>query len=372
MLDARSRLGEIGERAAVKEMIDIIRPGDALLDGLGHDAAFLDIPVSTDEVIVVYTDRSGLNIAYKLGLADASCVGDLAVSHAVSDLVAAGAQPKAVTVAVLAPSDTEIGFLREVMTGADEAARRYGAFIAGGDTKQNPAFALVVTAIGIAKRHHRLRRSSAQPGDRLMVTGHLGAMFMGTIAFKEGWALSGDAEKILRNALICQRPPYGLGRAMAEAGVASACMDISDGLAGALHTLSEASNVGAVVDESLIPIHKSIRALGRKRNLGPMHLALAGGDWQFLYSVPPANLAMVEQISRAAGFPIQVVGEVLSEKVVAVKTMAGDFREMLRVEHDSFADGTRGPGHFERLANPTICFGAHLPPPALRTAASQD
>jgi thiamine-monophosphate kinase len=355
--DDTRTLRQLGERAVVQSLTDSLKPSPLLLDGFGHDAAFLDLSVADGEVLVVNTDRSGLNIAYQLGLAGAECVGDLGVSHAISDIVAAGGQPMAVTVALLLPPDTELGFVRKVMQGAEKAAARYGAIIAGGDTKQNPKFAIVVTAIGTVHRDKRLLRSSAQPGDSLAVTGHLGSMLLGTIAFRKKLELPSDVLGILEGALVNQNPPFKLGRAIANAGIANACIDISDGLPGALFAICSASGVGAIIDESKLPIDPALERLAQSLDLRPIQLTLGGGDWQFLYSIPTHHLAEVEEIANQVGASVTIVGKVVAETVIAARTIEGHYQRLNRIEHDSFIDGLGGVGYFDALGFPQQCFG---------------
>lgn len=142
-----------GERRLVAEIAGMLATPSMLVDGFAHDAAFVDLRQKDNELLVLNTDRSGLNAAYGLGLAGPECVGDFGVSHAISDIVVAGGVPRAVTVALLLPADTTVGFVRGVMKGAADAARRYGAEIVAGDTKQNPK---------ICPRRHRSRYGAAR------------------------------------------------------------------------------------------------------------------------------------------------------------------------------------------------------------------
>ncbi len=359
--DDNKTLREVGERYIVRQILDMLQPSPLLVDGFGHDGAFLDLPLKADELLVVNTDRSGLNIAYQLGLSGAECVGDLGVSHAISDVVAAGGVPKAVTVALLLPPETKVSFVLEVMRGAERAALRYGAVVAGGDTKQNPKFAMVVTAIGSVRRERRLGRSSARAGDILVVTGHLGSMLLGTIVAKKKIDCSSRVRAVLERALTEQQPPFRLGRAFADGKVANACMDISDGLSSALFSLCGASGVGAVIDERRIPVHPDVAELASALALRPMQLALAGGDWQYLYAIPPTRLPDAERIARSVGAPVTVIGEILDATLIAARTLEGEFRHVNRIEHDSFGDGLKGAGYFEFLERPQSCFGDDLP-----------
>ena len=84
------KLKELGEKKIVNRIISHIDQDSRLVGGMGHDSAFLKIEISRDELLLLNTDRSGINVAYSLGLSDAECVGDFAVSHAVSDILAGG------------------------------------------------------------------------------------------------------------------------------------------------------------------------------------------------------------------------------------------------------------------------------------------
>jgi thiamine-monophosphate kinase len=359
--DDSKTLRAVGERHVVRRILETLHPSPMLLDGLGHDAAFVDLPLADGELLVVNSDRSGLNIAYQLGLAGADCVGDLGVSHAISDVVAAGGAPKAVTIALLLPPDTTVAFVLDVMRGAERAAARYGAIVAGGDTKQNPKFAMVVTAIGAVLRERRLVRSAARVGDALVVTGHLGSMLLGTTVAQRRLDCPTNVRAILETALVHQHPPFRLGRALADARIANACIDISDGLSGALFSLCSASGVGAIIDESRIPTHPELAELSRSLELRPMQLALAGGDWQYLYSIPPERLPDAQHIARSVDAQLTVIGRVVEAGVIAARTTEGDYRPLRQIEHDSFGDGLKGTGYFTSLGAPLLCFGDELP-----------
>ena len=358
--DANKTVGELGERYVVAEVTRGIRPPDFLLDGFGHDAAFVDLPRRADEVLVINTDRSGMNVAFKLGLAGPECVGDLGVSHAVSDVVVAGGAPKALTVALLLPADTTMGFVRGVMRGADAAAARYGASIVGGDTKQNAKFAIVVTVVGTAPRDRRVLRSGAQPGDLLVVTGYLGSMVLGLMALRRSLRVGERARRVVEGALVNQRPPYQLGRAVADAGIARAGVDISDGLPGAVHAICNASGVGALIDEGSIPLHPEVSDLVAATGLGPLQLSSAGGDWQFLYSVPAERLGRLTQIAATVGASVHVVGSVVEAGMMAVRTAEGIWHRLERFEHDSFADGFGAGGHFAKIEAAAPCVGERV------------
>lgn len=359
-MDSTMTLSELGERRVVAAITGLLPAPELMLDGIGHDAAFVDLPQGKDDVLVINTDRSGVNVAYQLGLAGAECIGDFGISHAVSDIVVAGGKPRAVTVALLLPGDSTLGFVLDVMKGAAAAAERYGAVIVAGDTKQNPKFAMVVTVVGTAHKEKRVARSGAHPGDALVVTGFLGSMFLGLNAFRRSLFLTEEARRILEIALVEQRPPFTLGRAIAEAGIPRAGTDISDGLPGAIHALCKASCVGALIDETRIPLDPDLADVVTTSALQPLQLASAGGDWQFLYAVPRERVAEMERIAARVGGRITVIGKFVSGGCLARRDRDGNWRQLDRIEHDSFADGARGRGHFEEMADPTKGLGQIL------------
>lgn len=359
-MDKGMTVREAGERRVVAEITGMLATPSILVDGFGHDAAFVALRRGDDELLVLNTDRSGLNAAYGLGLAGPECVGDFGVSHAISDIVVAGGIPRAVTVALLLPVDSTLGFVRGVMQGASEAAKRYGAEIVAGDTKQNPKFALIATALGTTSREKCIRRSGARPGDALVVTGFLGSMLLGLIAFKRALQIDDLARRIVERAIIEQRPPFNLGRAIAEAGIPHAGTDISDGLPGAIHAICGASDCGALIDERLIPLHPDLGDLILASGLSSLQLGAAGGDWQFLYAVPAENLPTLRQLAELHDAKVTVIGGITESREIAIRHLDGVWHRLERIEHDSFADYGNGGGHFSCIGAASLPRGAVL------------
>jgi len=332
------KLNELGEKVVVEQIIKSLEVPDNLIFGFGHDSAFVDTEVGSDEVLLVNTDRSGVNVAYTLGISDAECIGDFGVSHSVSDIFASGGKPIAISIALLLPGDLTLRFVKEVMRGAEKAAKKYGAILASGDTKKNSKFAMVVTAIGKAKKDEILTRSSARSNDLLVVTGYLGTMFAGLLAKKQNICISERAQKLFTNALINQNPPHVLSSRLAKAKIPSSCTDISDGIASSLHSLSSASGLGAYIYESKLPIHPEGVKIANSIKIRAMNLTLTGGDWQYLYTVPKENIDRAFEISSSLGFLITVVGEMTEGHDVIIETLEGNCKLLKRIEKDKFKD----------------------------------
>lgn len=348
-------LREIGEKKVVSELIHQLRSTNRLLDGLGHDAGFVPFSLSEDEVLVVNTDRSGENLAYKLGLAGPESVGDLAVSHAVSDIAAAGGEPHVLTVSLLLPEHKTLEYAKSLMKGVQTAADRWDMVIASGDTKKNASVAVVVTVIGKAKRSRRLTRSGAKVGDLLVVTGHLGTMFAAALAHQSRSEIPADLERIFQESLVNQRPPVELGLAFSRSEIAHACTDISDGLPSAIFDLCNSSEVGAELEMHKIPVFEKVWSfantfLGVKRE----SLIAANGDWQFLYAIPQRKYENALAIARKVGVPISAIGTFTAEQSVTARGGDGLRRHLNRIENDGFFK-VNGQSYFDRLAsNPPL------------------
>lgn len=327
-----------------------------LIDGFGHDSAFINTTIAEDEVLLMNTDRSGINSAYTLGLANAECVGDFGVSHAISDIIASGGQPIAISIALLLPENITLGFVKEVMDGAQKAAKKYDAFIASGDTKKNSKFAMVVTAVGKAQKKERLTRSNTQRDDLIVLTGNLGTMLSGFLAHKKQINISSEGYKVLRNALVFQNPPYKLGAKLSKSKVANACTDISDGLSSSLYTMCNASGLGALIDESKLPIHPTSLEVAEKLKIRPIQLTLSGGDWQYLYAIPKDKIKEAENIANEIDCDLFIIGKFTEQKSVVVKTRDDNFRFFKKIENDRFSKHSEN-NYFETLGNTMECFG---------------
>ncbi|EED31261.1 putative thiamine-monophosphate kinase [gamma proteobacterium NOR5-3] len=350
----------VGERFIKARIMDRIRSsvdkGSGLVGGLGHDAGVLRESLLPNERLLVNTDRSGVSKAYTLGLAGGECIGDFAVSHAVSDILATGGIPFAVSVAMLLPGSTSVKLVDEIVDGIVEACAEFDVTITGGDTKKAEKLSLVVTALGRASEDRLLFRDTPKVGDQLVVSGFLGSMLMGSIIHKRHHKVSELIQKLVDEALVRQRPPYRLAMEMGAARIATACTDISDGLPSACRNMVEKSNLGVELFADNIPIHPALESLLKTLSLTPLQLSMAGGDWQFLYCMPKASIASLNRISDSCGTPLTVVGEVTGASGVWTRSKCGRRRKVRAIEHDSFAVPAEGKSYFEFLSDPQELF----------------
>lgn len=245
------------ERALVASFLQSMGRISALRLGPGDDAVVL-----RKGGTAMALDLTVEGVHYEPGT-PARAAGFKAAGRALSDLAAVGAVPVGVMVGISARTAPRA---RGLEAGVSAAARAVGARVLGGDTKQSRgAETVAVTAVGLLEGPAPLARSGGRPGDALFVSGPLG----------------GSA----RGRHLRPRPRIATGLALRRGGLATACIDLSDGLASDLHRLCGASGTGAFVDLARIPVH------------GDSHWSEAlfdGEDYELLFAVPPEKAAAVE------------------------------------------------------------------------------
>ena len=238
-------------------------------------------------------DASEEGIHFDRELHSPRVIGRRAVAAAVSDLAAMGGLPIGSLISLVVPRDRETAL--EAVAAAGERASELDAPVIGGNLTAGGRLALHVTVVGaLAATAVPLRRSGALPGDGLFVSGELGGAALGLEILRR--SVTGDfgslapEERRLLDIHLDPAPRLPLGRALV--GVASAAMDISDGLALDLHRLAAASKVGAVVEVARLPV-----AFGGPEGLTA---ALFGGeDYELLVTGPTPRVAAV-----GARFPV--------------------------------------------------------------------
>ena len=307
--------------------------------GYGDDAvAFrLDggkVLVAHTDVLVGSTDiLPGMNPFY---------VGWKAVVMNVSDIVSKGAKPLSLLFSWGIPRDLQGRNISKIAEGMSAAARKYGAYVTGGDTGEAKDLVLAGMALGIAKEGSLMRRSGARPGDILAVTGEFGLTSMGYKILLDGL----DAPKMLRKAALdaIYTPKARLreGLVAAKTRLVSASMDCSDGLALSIHCLSEMSKVGFSI--SKIPIAAEASRFASMHRLDPVELALyeGGEEYELIFCVRRNYWRQVHSAIRAVGGRLYAIGEAIEERKVYHQSYDGSIK---RIE-------PRGWRHFDKWAAP--------------------
>lgn len=306
-------LGEFGLIARLTAGLET-RP-DVLL-AVGDDAALLDLcGTGSERVLVATCDAQVEGRHFLRGIASPEEIGHKALAVNLSDLAAMGAEPRWALVSLLLPPDLDVALLDGVYAGMRALARRYGVAIVGGNiAATNGPLTLDLTLLGTVERGRALTRRGGRPGDALLVTGALGAAAAGVLAATTpaGAALPDvpdDMRERVRAAMAAPEPRLREGLALAAAGIVTAMLDVSDGLAADLGHLCDASGVGAVVEAARVPIAPDAAAVCAAIGRDPLELALTGGeDYELLFAVRPDAVAVAIEAVRAAGERATVIG----------------------------------------------------------------
>jgi thiamine-monophosphate kinase len=259
--------------------------GDVPL-GIGDDAALLAPPPGQQLVAALDTLVEGKH--FPAGSPPRS-IGHRALAVNLSDLAAMGADPAWFLLALTLPAADE-AFLEEFVQGLQRLAAEHVVALVGGDTTAGP-LAVSVQALGFVAAGEALQRAGARAGDLLYVSGTPGDAAAGLqIAMGAAAAPAlGDAQRRwLLDRFHFPVPRVALGRALR--GIASACIDVSDGLAADAGKLAAASGVAAVIEVERLPLSAALRA--QAGEAGARQLALTGGDdYELCFTVPPARAA---------------------------------------------------------------------------------
>jgi thiamine-monophosphate kinase len=284
--------------------------------GVGDDGA-VTVPQHARELVSV-TDTLVEGVHFPPGSAAAS-IGHRAFAVNLSDLAAMGADPAWGLLALTLPSVDET-WLGEFARAAGDICRRHNVALIGGDTTRGP-LTITVTLMGFVPTGVALRRSGGKPGDAVFVSGSPGDAAAG-LALEQNRLHVPDAmsAQILRDRFLFPTPRCDIGIALR--GLASACIDVSDGLGGDLEKLCAASGCGGELDAALLPVSDSLLgAVGREV---AREYALTGGDdYELLFTVPLARLgAMTSAVAMGLG-PVTRIGALVPGAGVRVFARSG-------------------------------------------------
>ncbi len=303
------RLRHLGERAVIariRKAFGEARP-DILL-GIGDDAALVRGP----ERLLLTTDILVEDEDFVLADHPPRQLGRKALNVNLSDIAAMGGRPLHALVALAMPGDIEEAWLRQFIAGVRSAAREAGVALVGGDLSQAGKVMIAVTVTGEARRP--VKRGGARPGDAIYVSGTLGDAAGGLRLIAKGGSRGvARAVRPLVEAFLDPAPRLKLGALLAGRGLASAMIDLSDGLSVDLAHICDESGVGAEIEAARVPVSEALECFARD----PLDLALNGGeDFQLLFTVRPARRAAVEALAKRHG--LTRVGTIVAGRRVSL------------------------------------------------------
>jgi thiamine-monophosphate kinase len=290
-------LGPGAEFDRIRRIVQLLGPEGV---GLGDDCGLIR---EGEEFFALSTDVSVEGVHFRPQWVRPEEVGWRATASALSDLAAEGAVPVGILCAVTLPAPAPEAHLLELMSGVGAAAKYAGALVLGGDISTGPGWSVAVTVVG--RTRAPVTRGGAEPGDRLWVSGTLGAARAAVEAWRRGeQPLPGARARFAR-----PEPRIAAGRWLARHG-ARAMIDVSDGLGGDAGHLAAASRVALELDLSTVPIAPEVIPEADRLGVSPQQFAAEGGeDFELLVALPPRFNA-ADAFVRDCGINLTPVGTV--------------------------------------------------------------
>ncbi|HZO98886.1 MAG TPA: thiamine-phosphate kinase [Terriglobia bacterium] len=299
--------------------------------GIGDDAALLQVAPRHELILTADMSIEGIHFMHRIHPAGA--IGHRALARSLSDIAAMGGVPRYALVSLALSRRSDRAWIRGVYKGMLALAERFDVTIIGGDTAvvRGPTFLDILVA-GEVPRGRAILRSGARPGDLIYVSGTLGLSALGLRRLRLHLPKhAGETRRAIR-AHLYPEPQCALGRYLASQRLASALMDISDGLSIDLLRLTEASSVGAALWAESIP-RPDLSDPGES-----LDLALHGGeDYQLLFTVPPGKVRKIPRVFH--GLPLRCIGEIHKGTGVSLIDRHSPSRELKPGGWDHFRRG---------------------------------
>jgi thiamine-monophosphate kinase len=299
-----------------------------VLSGIGDDCAVLRPPRGTEWLVT--TDFTLENIHFRRAWHPAESVGHRCLARGLSDIAAMGGEPVAAFLSLALPRDLPQSWVRRFVRGLVSLAERYAVTLAGGDTAESPAGILAdIVVVGTVPKGKAVLRSGACPGDLIFVSGELGGSAAALREMRSNPKGKPNPGRYPRH--FYPEPRIALGRILRQRGLASAMIDLSDGLSTDLAHICEESGVGAKIESALIPRAR----IGKTAREVSLDLALHGGeDYELLFTAPPGRRVP----AQIAGVPLTQIGQITRSRKILARNPKGDAHKLV----------PRGWEHFRR------------------------
>lgn len=292
--------------------------------GIGDDCALLQVPANKQLAVSVDTLVADVHFPAD---AEPSDIAERALRTNLSDLAAMGAEPLWFTLALTLPKNSEYvreEWLRGFSRGLFRTANHYEIVLVGGDTTSGP-LSITIQIMGAVESQQALRRDGASIGDFVCVTNYVGDGAAALAVIQHRLTLNDEHQLYLRERFY--RPTPRLGEAALLRGIASAALDISDGLVADLNHICEASDLGAVIDVENLPLSPALLAMNDVQQARKW--ALSGGDdYELCFTVSPEKMPELAMLIAEGKIRASVVGEIVAGSGVQCE-LNGDVFELV-------------------------------------------
>lgn len=298
--------------------------------GVGDDCALLSVP--DDQQLAISVDTLNADVHFPAN-AKASLIAQRALAVAISDLAAMGANPLSFTLALSLPELDE-SWISDFSHGLKQSAESYGVALMGGDTTCGP-LSITLQVHGTVPRGYALTRSGAQLGDCIYVTGTLGDAAAALAVMENRLTATEMAEHFFSLRYYQPRARLEVGESLHD--IATAAIDISDGLAADLAHILAASKVGAEIHAGLLPISNALQGSCSKEQV--WQFALAGGDdYELCFTAPPEKREQLKELAELIDVPITEIGRIVMAPGLNCLDIKGQSMSLPRTGYQHFSD----------------------------------
>lgn len=304
-----SEIDEFGFIDSIRKECNTTLKG--VIKGIGDDCAVFG--PSSGLVLLFTTDMLVEGIHFLKNRITFYQLGWKVIAVSLSDIAAMGGRPLVSLISLAIPVEMDVEVIQEFYRGMKDICKHYDLNIVGGDTVASPDRLVInVSVIGDAKENEVLYRSGARPGDKIYVTGNVGDSSAGLKILKNEISPPKFIGSYFIKAHNKPKPLIETGRIIAGSGLASAMIDLSDGLLSDLGHICKESGVGALLFSEKIPLSSELKHLASYVDVNPFDLALSGGeDYQLLLTVPEAKTQEIEHLLKDSSLSsLYFIGEI--------------------------------------------------------------
>jgi thiamine-monophosphate kinase len=302
---------------------------------IGDDAALLKPQSGCETVLTCDWFLEGTHFLRDKHSADS--VGWKCLARAISDIAAMGAAPRCFLLSLALPESHAGRWFNQFLRGLHRASRKFSCPLAGGDTTKRDEILINITVVGEVRSGQSVRRAGAKRGDIIYVSGRLGQAETGLERLRSAKSFANGKDPCLEKHLY-PKPRLALGQWLAKKRIASAMMDLSDGLSSDLPRLCAASDGGARIEAKLIASVRLSYA-ETKRGIDALQLALHGGeDYELLFTVPRNKTKLIPKSFQ--GLPLTPIGEIISVPKILLIGEDGREQALKPGGWDPFRQGT--------------------------------
>jgi thiamine-monophosphate kinase len=313
---AVSGVGEFTLIDRIRKIIPETDNPDVLL-GMGDDCAV--VRINDQKVLLLTCDIQVEDRHFRREFISAYQLGRRAIAVNLSDIASMGGQPTYALVSLSLPRDLSVNDYDSLFRGMQDELDPYGAIIVGGNLAQTEGRLIIdITLLGEATLNRYLTRRGARAGDKIFITGQAGSSGAGLFILQKYGKNFPAKYKDLVESHLNPKPRVEIGQAIARLGLASAMIDVSDGIASDLYHICHMSRTGAEISQEKLPFLPILNDVVRETGNTLMDLVLhSGEDYELLFTAGPDQQEQIQRkISEPFSIPVTEIGEIVSDAEV--------------------------------------------------------